>query len=336
MKAGTICSRGQLVWCPQWKSFGEGPYTLAAKMLHANSLKARYLRDAIRCRTRIGTSLLDPLLSYSATGSLAEFGRILHQSSLAFRIPNLYRELADDRELRYCAKCMSAGFQAAIAQISGFDRCPIHGEVHRNTCIQCGCKTPPYFLEDSTWLPGFSCRACGAPFGGDVPIDRRFDAWVPPGELYRLDPIHRWLARINDSKVIYWINVSKWNVTRVSSEGADDRKRCAVFRILRSQLVEEDLPESILEQNPRILGSYPVDPNNARKELSAAEYGDILGRLSMPPELRQYRSHLLTPSFGVAVPTNPIVPPELHAHLIWRAQFERVSSVYSQSYSRSE
>jgi hypothetical protein len=72
------------------------------------------------------------------------------------------------------------------------------------------------------------------------------------------------------------------------------------------------------------------------QELTHTEYEDVLGRLSMPYEFQQYRSHLLTPNFGVAVPTDPIVPPELHAHLIWRAQFERVSSTYTQLYSRSE
>jgi hypothetical protein len=106
MKTGTVRSRGELVWCPQWTLVGEGPYTIAAKMLHANHLKARYLRDAIRWRHRIGTSLLDLRLNELETEPAAEFGRILWQASLAASIPNLYCDLADDRALHYCPKCM--------------------------------------------------------------------------------------------------------------------------------------------------------------------------------------------------------------------------------------
>lgn len=336
MNVSTLPSSGRLVWCPQWNSVGEGPYTIVAKMLNANNLKPRYLRSAFRWKVRIGISLLDPRLNESEIEPVATFGRILRQASLAARIPHLYKELADDRHLRFCAKCMSTGFQAAIAQLPGVDRCPIHGEMHRNSCIRCGCKTPPYFLEDSVFVPGFSCRACGAPYGGDVLMDRRLDAWASPKDLYRLDPIHRWLKRMDDSKEIHWINVSEWTVTRGSPKGAEDRKRRTVFAALNSEFLTKHSPKSKLKNKPSILGPYQITSNKMPQELTPDEYEGVLSRLVMPPELQQYRSHLLTPSFGVAVPIDPIVPPELHAHLIWRAQFERVSSLYTQLYSRSE
>lgn len=336
MKSETVSTRGELVWCPQWNLVGEGPYTIVAKLLNANNLKTRYLKDTIRWRNGTGASLLDLRLNGSETNPATQYGKILHQASLAARIPRLYKELANDRELRYCATCMSTGFQAAIAQIPGVVCCPIHGEIHRNTCIRCGHKTPPYFLEESTWIPGFSCRACGAPFGGKVLIDRQLDAWKSPGDLNRLDSIHRLLKRIDDSTEFHWINVSEWSLARISSGDADNHKRRIVFDVLRSQLPDESIPESSLEEKPRIFGPYRVDPDMAFQQLTQAEYEDVLGRLLTPPELKKHRNYFLTPSFGVAVPTDPIVPPELHAHLIWRAQFERVSSTYSQFYSRWE
>lgn len=331
-----IPSSGGIVWCSRWNVIGEGPYSLAAKMLNANNLKTRYFRGVIRWGRTIGASLLDPRPIESESELAAKLGRMLHQASLAARIPHLYKELADDRELRYCPKCMSTGFQAAIAQIQGIDHCPIHGEPHRNACMRCGSKTPPYFLEDNSWLPGFSCRVCGAPFGGDVLIDRRLDVWTPPEHLYRLDPILCWLERINDSKEIHWVNVSEWSATRLSPDGANDPKRYAVFGVLSSRLPEATAPESNLDQKPSVFGPYRLGSVTPSPCLTQPEYDDILRQLILPTELRQYRQHFLTPSFGVAVPVDPVVPPELHAHLIWRAQFERVSSTYSQLYSRLE
>jgi hypothetical protein len=220
---------------------------------------------------------------------------------------------------------MSTGFQAAIAQIQGIDLCPIHGEPHRNTCIQCGHKTPPYFLEDSSYPPGFSCRECGAPFGGDELIDRRLDAWISPGEVDHLDPIHRWLKQMDDSMVIHCLNLSSWSLTSISSEDADDQKLRAVFRVLSSKTGGDDDPESDIENNSNILGPYPLNKNKALQDYTKAKYARILYKLIGLPETWKYRSHLITPSFGVEVPIRSIVPPELHAKLISAAQFQHVS-----------
>jgi hypothetical protein len=141
---------------------------------------------------------------------------------------------------------------------------------------------------------------------------------------------------MDDSKEVHWINVSEWAVTRGSPKEAEDRKRSTVFAALSSQFPTEHSPKSRLKRKPSILGPYRIASNKTLQELTSDEYADVLSRLTMPLELQQYRNHLLTPSFGVAVPTDPIVPPELHAHLIWRAQFERVSSLYTHLYSRSE
>jgi hypothetical protein len=41
MKTGIVQPHSELVWCSLWNFVGEGPYTLAAKMLNANNLKPR-------------------------------------------------------------------------------------------------------------------------------------------------------------------------------------------------------------------------------------------------------------------------------------------------------
>lgn len=324
------------VWASAWSGIGEGPYTLAAKILNANNLRTRYLRNGILWRRGKGASLLDPCAT-SNDEMAAALGKKLQHASLAARIPRLYKELATDRELRYCPKCISSGFQAAIAQIPGIDRCPIHGETHQNSCIHCGSKTEPYFLDDYH-LPSFSCKKCGFPLGGELLIDRRVDAWTTPEHLDRLDPIHRWLERINASKDIHWVNVSGWSATLQSPEGTRDHTRYAVFGVLRSRLLpDEAVPESTLDQKPDVFGPFPL-AQGARlsPDLTQAEYDNILRRIALPAELQDYKNHFRTPSFGVAVPVSALVPPHLHAHLIWRAQFQKVSSIYSEPYSRSD
>jgi hypothetical protein len=326
---------GGYVWAPAWSGIGEGPYTLAAKILNANNLRTRYLKKGILWRQGKGASLLDPCPT-SNDEMAAALGRMLYQASLAARIPRLYKELATDRELRYCTKCISSGFQAAIAQILGIDRCPIHGEIHRNACMHCGTKTEPYFLDDNH-LPSFSCKKCGSPLGGDTLIDRRVDAWATPEHVKRLDPIHLWLERVNASKDIHWINVSGWSATRQAAIGSRDHTRYAVFGILRSQLLpDEAVPESNLDQKPEVFGPFPLAPSaKSSAYLTQAEYDNILRRMVLPASLNQYSKHFRTPSFGVAVPVSHLVPPHLHAHLIWRAQFEKVTSIFSEPYSRS-
>lgn len=327
-----------IVWSTKWTEIGEGPYTLAAKVLSANDLKVRYFKSAIHWKQGKGASLLDPHPINSNNEAADALGRMLRQASLAARIPRLFMELATDRELRYCVKCMSSGFQAAVAQIQGIERCPIHGDIHRSSCAHCGAKTPPYFLEDNGCPPSLSCRHCGLPLGGNVLLDRRFDAWKVPANIQRLSPLHSWLDRINGSRELQWVSAAKWSATRISAERTNEYTQQALFEVLRARLLPDDeIPESSQVQRPEVFG--PIHLSNASPaghNLTQSDYNDILRQLALPADLRQFRRHFRTPSFGVAVPTSCVVPPELHAHLIWRAQFEKVSSTYSESYSRAE
>lgn len=133
------------------------------------------------------------------------------------------------------------------------------------------------------------------------------------------------------------MNVSEWSTTLQSPEGTRDHTRYAVFGVLRSRLLPDNtVPESNLDQEPEVFGPFVVTQGvKSSPDLTEAEYGTILRRIALPTELQNYREHFRTPSFGVAVPVSPLVPPHLHAHLIWRAQFEKVTSIYCEPYSRS-
>ncbi len=323
---------GGLVWCSAWSVPGEGPYTLLAKLIGANGPSTtRRLKNTLRWKQPNGTSLLSPRLIDSAKEPALALGRFLCDASIGAHFPRVYKDLAGDRVLRYCRACMAFGFQAAVAQIDGLDFCPIHGEPYRTSCDRCGAKTPAYVLRDGDWLPGFSCKHCGSPFGGDKAIDHRPEAWIPPVKANCLDPIQNWLKKVGDSQLIHWGNLSEWSATCLQRENDDTDRRRLVFNILRTLLPIENAPTFKAVQNLRIFGPYDLSTKQT-DDLTQIEYDQILGHFQS--SIDHYRQFLLTPSFGVAVPINPIVPPRVHARMIWRAQFERVSSLYSQSYSR--
>lgn len=321
-----IPSLNGLIWRSKWNAPGEGPYSIVAKLLHANSLPPRYLRDVIRWRHPEGHSLLFPTPLQSSNERIASLGRLLQESSISTFARYMHGELAGDEALRYCRTCIGTGFQAAIAQIDGLDDCPIHKEPHLSRCIRCGAKTPPYYLGDGDRFPRFYCGKCGAPFGDDALIERRLDAWRPPEQLDRLDLIHQWLRKIDDYWCFSWPSVSKWDTTRFLEEGEEEHRRRAVFAVLGTLAPDPNLPSPKLGPNVEIFGPYPLTNNQASEHfmpLSSQAFRQLLSET----KLDQYRRNLRTPSFGIAVPDDPIVPPSIHAALIWRAQFKRNAEV---------
>lgn len=317
----TISSLSGLIWRSQWNAPGEGPYSIVAKLLHANFLPPRYLKDVIRWRSPEGHSLLFPRPLQSSNERVASLGRMLQDSSLSMLARYMHGELAGDQALRYCRTCMSTGFQAAIAQIDGLDVCPIHMEPHLSSCVRCGSRTPPYYLGNNDRLPGFSCRKCSAPFGNSGLIERRPDAWRPPEHLYRLDPIHQWLKKIEDYWCISWPSVSAWETTQFLEEGEEKHRRRAVFNVLSMLAPDPNLSSSTLAPNVEIFGPIALASDQPLEHLTSMVHPDT--RQLLPRnELSKHRRNLRMPSFGVAVPDDPIVPPSVHATLIWCAQFE--------------
>lgn len=323
-----IPTLGGLIWHPLWNAPGEGPYSIVAKLIHANALPASYFKEVIRWKGPAGASLLRPKPLPSLNERAASLARLIQDSSLSRFSWNIHSALAGDQTLRYCRTCMSSGFQAAIAQIDGFDDCPIHKEPHLSICDRCGATTPPYYLGNNDRLPKFSCMKCGLPFGGGVLIERRLDAWRPPDHLHRLDFIHQWLREINDEQRILWPGALGWNTTRFLEDGEDQHRRRAVFAALRTLVPNSKIPSPKSAPGLDIFGPFSVDISFERplQYLSVPAY-DIARQLPRGCELDDYRRNLRMPSFGVPVPDDPTVPPLVHAKLIFRAQFELLSDV---------
>jgi hypothetical protein len=313
-----------LIWRSQWNASGEGPYTILAKTIHANSIKLSYFKKIFYWKYPKGSCLLYPNIRSCSNGPLAS---IIENASLHRMSPRYYGELADGRALRYCRMCISTGFQAAIAQIDALDRCPIHNEPHLSNCVQCGEKTPPYNLGHNNELPRLSCWKCGASYGHGGPIENRFDVWAPPFDLHRLDPIHQLLSKINDGSSISWPSLSGWRTTQLLEVDCDVHRRQAVFTLL-SQIVSD---RSVLQfkstPNIEIFGPIPVSNVRPIMWIRHPCYEVPLpwaGNSDANPSM--YRNQLRTTSFGVPVPVSPDVPPIIHAQLIWYAQFSMLGA----------
>ena len=317
----TTPSLGGLIWRSQWHAPGEGPYSTVAKLLHANYLPPSSLRGAIRWSNPEGPSLLSPKLLQSSTERVALLGRMLQDASISTLAQYMHVELAGDQVLRYCRTCMGTGFQATVAQIDGLDACPIHNEPYFNSCAHCGAKMPPYRLGDGDRIPRFSCWKCCRALGHGGLIERKFDAWIPPDNLDRLSSIHQWLRKIEDYWCLGWPTVSGWDTTKFVEEGEDIYRRRAIFAVLRTLVPDRSIPCPKFEPNVKILGPFAITRNLPPLFLTQLE-SQATRKLRPGSEIGEYRRNLRTPSFGVPVPDTPLVPPTIHAKLIWRAQFE--------------
>ncbi len=64
-----------------------------------------------------------------------------------------------DVQVRFCPRCLRAGFHSVLFQLAGLDRCPWHGS---RLCTECeACHRPFVDLRDVA-VGGFSCPHCGA------------------------------------------------------------------------------------------------------------------------------------------------------------------------------
>lgn len=307
---------GGLIWRSEWHTLGEGPYSTAAKIIHANCLRPSYFRDALHWKYPDGPNLLCPAIHQRSENLAIPIERLITDSSIHRLAPNIYDQLAGSQALRYCQACMTTGFQATIAQIDGLDLCPIHCEPHRSSCIRCGARTPRYHLGNNEGLPRFSCWKCHAPFGSGGLIEAKFDVWAPPNDLHRLDPIHRWLSKINDRSSIIWPSLANWDSTKFIEDECEAHRREAVFSVFTTLV--SGLSFSKRQFEPKITFFGPFQISLVRRPKDVCEVAFPGGSAS---DFDDYRDSFRTPSFGVPVPVDPMVPLRIHAQQIWRAQF---------------
>ncbi len=309
-----------LIWRPRWQAPGEGPYSIVAKLLQANSISRNQLLRMLRWGSGEEHQLILSKANSPYIDKDGSIGQLIKNSSLSRRTRLIHNYLAGHEALRYCPKCIATGFQAAIAQIDGVDVCPIHGEPHLHSCLRCGAKTPPYAIGKNERLPKFSCWKCGVPYSKGEQIDQNLDLWRPPEQIDRLDSIHRWLGKVDDLSLINWYGLLRWSTTRLLENGEREHLRRAIFAGYQKFIRDQDVPNPIIEPNIEILGGVFITKN------PDSERPPPVWRYPIPKEFinnnaDQVRKYFRTPSFGVPVPDNPIVPAKTHAHLIWRAQF---------------
>lgn len=321
-----IPSLNGLIWRSQWNAPGEGPYSIMAKLIHANGVPPNYFKDVIRWRHPEGASLLFPKLQRLTNERIASFGRLLNDSSIARLARYMHGEVAGDQALRYCRTCMATGFQAAIAQIDGLDVCPIHKEPHLNSCVRCGTRTPPYYLGNGDRLPRFSCWKCGAPFGNGASIDRRPDAWHPPEHLDRLEFIHQWLKKIDDYWHISWPSLTGWDTTKLLDDEYGENRRRTIFGVIIHFVPAPNVPSPTIDLNLQIFGPYRLTEDLQSKYLEMPNYH--FSELALESsKIDGYRQYFRTPSFGIPVPDDPVVPPAIHAAIIWTAQAKQFAQI---------
>jgi hypothetical protein len=297
-----IPSIGGLLWRSSWSCAGEGPYTILAKMMSVNQIQIKQVRRFLRCGDSQGSDLLTAQPRLVATGAEAEWARLVHRSSLSHRCPRFYACLAGSERLRYCPSCMANGFQPAIAQIEGIDRCPLHDEPMLSACVTCGSKTPPYFVAPRGIIPLLDCPTCSRPLGG---VEWGLDAWRAPDGLDRLKPIHAWLERVENSGHFEWLNAGYWRSLGIH-EDATLHIRRSVFEALLQLVPTPGLSAS--QRTVTILGPYDSGFGSDNDLLSAAEYENFYRQLAPSVAPEPYANDFCTPSHGVAVPIDPLVP----------------------------
>ncbi|MCV2371291.1 hypothetical protein LNV07_24645, partial [Paucibacter oligotrophus] len=243
--------------------------------------------------------------------------------SLAKLMPTYARHIANDERMRFCRSCMASGFQASTCQIMGLSTCLIHDEPLLSNCLHCSAPTPPY--RQSTALR-LNCASCGWSWCGSYNGSPRQTRWGGPIGIIGLECLSGWLASLENDEFVHWRNLDVWNIERGAETWEwDSRMRergVAIFDTLL-RLVPEG-PASSPGSPVSTLGPFWYSCNATWRQPRLGEYEKLAAELEMLPtdDDQRFAQHFTLYSDGVPVPTNPIVPPEVHARVLWRAQFE--------------
>lgn len=306
------------MWSERWTCAGEGPYTLLAKLIEANQLRGSHLQKILPWRKTYGqASLLNPWDCHPSNACPTQWTRMLANSSLAHLAPTLYKHIGTVG-FRYCRTCMASGFQAAVCQIAGIDTCPIHHEPLVSGCRNCGASTGLYKLS-SECEPSLVCHRCRFALGTSSSNSRAGPgSWGPVADVSKLEHVHEWLKRVEDRARIQWLNIDAWQ-----GGASTDRDRTrAVMEILLRVVPPDSLifwPGHPVD----VFGPYEVDLRERPSPLTLTEYGELAKEIVPPGGIQDYADYFRTPSTTeVPIPLRLTVPPELHAKLIWRTQFE--------------
>lgn len=149
--------------------------------------------------------------------------------------------------------------------------------------------------------------------------------WGAPDGVSSLGLLHAWLASLESKCVVNWRNLDVWNVRPGQITTPWDRpaaaRRAAVFDTL-VRLVPNGAP--VLKAASEVCIFGPVCCSNASYRFETFDSEEIAAHLDMLPTEYEEQFAQYFMSFGgrVPLPTSAIVPPEIHARILWRAQFE--------------
>lgn len=188
---------------PAWFSPGEGPFTVAGKIISANmaSLSQRLSKLQVsRTNSNQTRSFVNGDWLIASPSPIA---KILAARCCAF--PQFHCT-ANDNSFRYCTRCLNHGYQSAACQISGLQKCPIHNEPLINHCQACGAKAPPYRLVRAAFERPLVCGQCKEPLA---------NYWKGPAGCWsrmqgaeEYSRIEKWIRDVN-SNCLNW-PVKSW------------------------------------------------------------------------------------------------------------------------------
>ena len=148
---------------PEWSSTGESLWMRLSKFSHCNRISvaelARLLarqdeREVLagidlRCMKAWATEAIASRLEISADDVRASF---------CCTEPNVLT-MRGCSELRYCARCLQAGFHTAWFQWLVVERCPLHDASLRTGCVRCDAAIS-YALDAQLALSPLRCTTC--------------------------------------------------------------------------------------------------------------------------------------------------------------------------------
>lgn len=260
----------RLVWQERRSAALEGPLTRLWKIASVNALDPSQLCRLLFRKSLIGVDAAGihgrSLLITRWMSQIGDRGIELELQSAgldgyAGRWTGL---IATDQRLRYCKTCLALGYQSIFCQISGLQRCPVHGDALIDHCTCCGAPTPRYALTRTTMATPFCCPHCSNPLCGvGTPVSALSFPVLNRSMGDGYGQIRTWLRALRRLD-ISWPWVNEWQVPNMGKSATEGRQ-IAVFWVL-TRLVASGLPEECIgtpairvahfsAPPPRVLGS---------------------------------------------------------------------------------
>lgn len=158
----------QYCWFEDWFNPYESAYSLLSKFAFLNAMTAREMVRLFlsrRCR-QLSRQEKNPNVDLSSSALLdvdviASQLRVSPESlDWAFLYPKRSaQECQSEPFLRYCPRCLVAGFHSSLYQWNLLVQCPLHRMQFKEKCKYCGGKIP-YVLMTSTFAKPFRCPHC--------------------------------------------------------------------------------------------------------------------------------------------------------------------------------